>query len=154
MNKDRLWEMIRFVAAGAFSFAVELATLILLRQKLGLDTLAATPIAFAVSVIVNYLLCAFWVFKAAKQQNRNSRIAFFLTSAVGLLLNELLMFLFRVIWGEDLVLITVFSFAISLYMLNKVLSTCVVMIWNYFTKKLILTKGSSFGNRTRKGAPH
>ena len=34
MNKDRLWEMIRFVAAGAFSFAVELATLILLRQKL------------------------------------------------------------------------------------------------------------------------
>ena len=66
--------------------------------------------------------------------------SFFLTSAVGLLLNELLMFLFRVAWGEETVLFTVFSFAVSLYVLNKVLATCIVMVWNYFTKRYILTK--------------
>ena len=59
---------------------------------------------------------------------------------VGLLLNELLMFLFRVMWGEDAVLFTVFSFAVSLYVLNKVLTTCIVMVWNYFTKRYILTR--------------
>ena len=143
MKKERLLEIIRFIIAGIAGFAVELATLILLREKLGLDTLIATPIAFILSVIVNYLLCVLWVFKGAKQQNKKKQAAFFITSAVGLVLNEILMLLFRVIWGEDTVLMTVFSFAISLYVLNKVLATCIVMIWNYYTKRLILTRGKA-----------
>lgn len=143
MKKERLLEIIRFIIAGIAGFAVELATLILLREKLGLDTLIATPIAFILSVIVNYLLCVLWVFKGAKQQNKKKQAAFFITSAVGLILNEILMLLFRLIWGEDTVLMTVFSFAVSLYVLNKVLATCIVMIWNYFTKRLILTRGEN-----------
>lgn len=140
MKKQRLGEVIRFLIAGGAGFAVELAALILLKEKLGLDTLVATPIAFILSVIVNYLICVFWVFDGARQQSRKSQAAFFLTSAAGLLLNELLMFLFRVMWGEDTVLFTVFSFAVSLYVLNKILATGLVMIWNYFTKRYILTK--------------
>ena len=140
MKKQRLGEVIRFLIAGGAGFAVELAALILLKEKLGLDTLVATPIAFILSVIVNYLICVFWVFDGAREQSRKSQAAFFLTSAVGLLLNELLMFLFRVIWGEETVLFTVFSFAVSLYVLNKVLATALVMIWNYFTKRYILMK--------------
>ena len=140
MKKQRLGEVIRFLIAGGAGFAVELAALILLKEKLGLDTLVATPIAFILSVIVNYLICVFWVFDDAREQSRKSQAAFFLTSAVGLLLNELLMFLFRVIWGEETVLFTVFSFAVSLYVLNKVLATALVMIWNYFTKRYILMK--------------
>ena len=140
MKKQRLGEVIRFLAAGGAAFAVELVTLILLKEKLGLDTLVATPIAFLLSVIVNYLICVLWVFDGAREQSRKSQIAFFLTSAVGLLLNELLMFLFRVIWGEETVLFTVFSFAVSLYVLNKILATALVMIWNYFTKRYILMK--------------
>ena len=140
MSGERLREIIRFVIAGAAGFAVEIGVLILLKEKWGMDTLIATPIAFTLSVIVNYLLCACWVFDGAGKQNHKSRIAFFLTSAAGLLLNELLMFLFRAAWGEDSVLFTVFSFAVSLYVLNKVLATCAVMVWNYFTKRLILTR--------------
>ena len=141
MKKQRLGEMIRFVIAGGAGFAVELGVLILLKEKLGMDTLLAAPIAFLLSVIVNYLICVFWVFSGARDQSRKNQIAFFLTSAVGLLLNEVLMLLFRVMWGEDPVLFTVFSFAVSLYVINKILSTCIVMIWNYFTKRYILTKG-------------
>ena len=59
---------------------------------------------------------------------------------MGQLLNELLMFLFRIAWGEETVLFTVLSFAVSLYVLNKVLATALVMIWNYFTKRYILMK--------------
>ena len=138
MRREKLLEVIRFVIAGAAGFAVEIIVLILLKEKLGMDTLLATPVAFTLSVIVNYLLCAIWVFRGAREQDRKSRIAFFLTSVIGLALNELLMYLFRVFWGEDTVLLTVFSFTVSLYVLNKVLSTCIVMVWNYFTKKKIL----------------
>jgi putative flippase GtrA len=140
MNKERTGEVLRFAVAGAAGFAVELAVLYLLREKLGMDTLIAAAIAFVVSVIVNYLMCALWVFHGAREQSGKSKIAFFLTSAVGLAINEGMMLLFRTLWGEDAVLFTVFSFVVKVYLLNKVLSTLVVMVWNYFTKRYILTK--------------
>ena len=140
MSRERIREILRFVIAGGAGFAVEIGALILLKEKLGMDTLIATPIAFTISVIVNYLICVLWVFRGAREQNRKNQIAFFLTSAVGLALNEVLMLLFRVAWGEEKVLFTVFSFAVSLYVLNKVLATCIVMVWNYFTKRYILTR--------------
>ena len=49
---------------------------------------------------------------------------------------------FATLWGEDAVLFTVFSFTVKMYLLNKVLSTFVVMVWNYFTKRYILTKNA------------
>ena len=140
VSKTGLKETLRFVITGAVCFAVEFVCLVLLRDKIGLDTLIATPIAFLVSVAVNYLLCVRWVFTGAKEQNAAAKAGFLITSVMGLLLNELLMFLFRVMWGEDTVLFTVFSFAVSLYVLNKILATGLVMIWNYFTKRYILTK--------------
>ena len=72
MKKQRLGEIIRFVIAGGAGFAVEIGLLILLKEKLGMDTLIATPIAFTVSVIVNYLICVFWVFSGAREQSRQS----------------------------------------------------------------------------------
>ena len=145
MSRERIREILRFVITGGAGFAVKIGALILLKEKLGMDTLIATPIAFTISVIVNYLICVFWVFRGAREQNRKNQIAFFLTSAVGLALNEVLMLLFRVAWGEEKVLFTVFSFAVSLYVLNKVLATCIVMIWNYWTKRRILTGGGARG---------
>ena len=145
MSRERIREILRFVIAGGAGFAVEIGALILLKEKLGMDTLIATPIAFTISVIVNYLICVLWVFRGAREQNRKNQIAFFLTSAVGLVLNEVLMLLFRVAWGEEKVLFTVLSFAVSLYVLNKVLATCIVMIWNYWTKRRILTGGGTGG---------
>ena len=141
MSRERLSEIIRFVVAGVAGFAVEMGVLFLLKEKMDVDTLIATPIAFLISVIVNYLICVLWVFHGAKEQSRKNQFAFFLTSAIGLALNELLMLLFRVTWGEETVLFTVFSFAVKLYLLNKAISTVIVMIWNYFTKRKILTNG-------------
>ena len=56
-KKSRTAEVIRFALTGGICFLVELAVLILLKGRLGVDTLIATPIAFLISVILNYLLC-------------------------------------------------------------------------------------------------
>ena len=63
-----------------------------------------------------------------------------MTSAVGLGLNEVLMLLFRAIFGEDTPVLTVFGFTVTMYMVNKVMATIIVMVWNYFTKKWILSR--------------
>ena len=130
-------EIIRFAVSGGVCFLIEFALLVLLRDTCGLDTLAATP---TVSVIVNYLFCVKWVFPDAGKQGNKARVAFFITSIMGLFLNEGLMWLFRVLFGEDTVVLTAFSFTVTMYMVNKVLATLIVMVWNYITKRYILKK--------------
>ena len=139
-NHDRMKEVIRFVITGGVCFLIEFAALVALRDGAGLDTLIATPIAFLISVIVNYLMCVRWVFDGAGKQGSAQRAGFLVTSAVGLGLNELLMLLFRAIFGEDAPVLTVFGFTVTMYMVNKVMATVIVMVLNYFTKKWILNR--------------
>ena len=136
--KSRTAEIIRFALTGGICFLVELAVLILLKGKLGIDTLIATPVAFLVSVILNYLLCVVWVFRGAKNRGAGAKAGFLITSLIGLGLNELLMLLFRLTLGEDTVILTLGGKEVSMYVLNKCLATLIVMIWNYFAKRTVL----------------
>ena len=136
----RLSEALRFIVTGGVCFAVEFVCLVLLRDTLGLDTLAAVPLAFLISVALNYLMCVKWVFQGVGEQKRSAQAGFLLTSVMGLLLNEGLMLLFRVLFGEDQPVFTLLSFTVTMYMINKVLATLLVMVWNYFTKRYILRK--------------
>ena len=137
-KKSRAAEIIRFALTGGICFVVELAVLILLKGRLGIDTLIATPIAFLVSVILNYLLCVVWVFRGAKNRGAGAKAGFLITSLIGLGLNELLMLLFRLTLGEDTVVLTLGTRTINMYVLNKCLATLIVMIWNYFSKRAVL----------------
>ncbi len=137
-KKSRAAEVIRFALTGGVCFLVELVLLILLKGRLGIDTLIATPIAFVVSVVLNYLLCVVWVFRGAKDRSVSAKAGFMITSLIGLGLNELLMFLFRVTLGEDAVILTLAGREINMYVLNKCLATLIVMIWNYFSKRAVL----------------
>jgi len=140
-ENGRLKEALRFVLTGGACFLLEFVCLVLLRDKLGLDTLIAVPIAFLISVILNYVLCVIWVFKGAKDQGGAAKLAFLVTSVMGLFLNEGLMYLFRVLLGEDQTVFTLLGFTVTMYMVNKALSTLIVMIWNYFTKRAVLKSG-------------
>ena len=140
-TESRLGEVVRFALTGGICFLVEFAALVLLKEGLGLDTLIATPIAFALSVVVNYALCMRWVFRGARDGGAAAKAGFAVTSIMGLVLNEGLMLLFRVMLGEDAVLLTLLGYPVTMYMLNKALSTLLVMVWNYFTKKAVLQSG-------------
>ena len=98
-QKGRTAEIIRFALTGGICFLVELAVLILLKGRLGIDTLIATPVAFLVSVILNYLLCVVWVFRGAKNRGAGAKAGFLITSVMGLMLNEGLMYVFRHVFG-------------------------------------------------------
>ena len=140
MGSGRWKEVVRFVITGGVCFLIEFAALVALRDGAGLDTLIATPIAFLISVIVNYVMCVKWVFDGAGEQGNAQRAGFLVTSAVGLGLNELLMLLFRAAFGENTPVVTVAGFTVTMYMVNKMMATVIVMIWNYVTKRWILKR--------------
>ena len=134
----RLKEVIKFAFTGGVCFLIEYAALIALKEWLHLSAVAATPIAFLISVVFNYLLCVKWVFDGAKEGSRKAQIGFAVTSVMGLFLNWAIMWALTALLGEDAVLLTIFGFSVKVYMLNKVIATGLVMVWNYFTKRWLL----------------
>ena len=111
---------------GGSCFLLEYFLLFALTEFAGFDPLISAPIAFTVSLIVNYILCVYVVFHAENQSGRQM-FFFILTSIMGLGINQLVMWFFIDIIG-------------IWYMFAKVIASAIVMIWNYFTKRYILKK--------------
>ena len=139
---DRLKEILKFAFTGGVCFVIEYAALILLKELLHIPVVAATPIAFLISVVFNYLLCVKWVFSGAQEGSKKAQLGFLITSVMGLLLNWVIMWALTSLFGEDALLFAFFGIEIKVYMLNKVIATALVMVWNYFTKRYVLKKDS------------
>lgn len=137
---NRLKEIFKFVLTGGVCFLIEYAALILLKEWLHMPVVAATPVAFLISVVFNYLLCVKWVFSNAREGSRKAQLGFVITSGVGFFLNWALMWALTALFGEDAVLLTIFSFRIKTYHINKIIATILVMVWNYLTKRHVLRK--------------
>lgn len=125
-STERFWEVFRFLMVGGSCFLLEYFLLFALTEFAGFDPLISSPIAFTVSLIVNYILCVYVVFHAENQSGRQM-FFFILTSIMGLGINQLVMWFFIDIIG-------------IWYMFAKVIASAIVMIWNYFTKRYILKK--------------
>lgn len=137
---DRLKEILKFAFTGGVCFVIEYAALILLKELLHIPVVAATPVAFLISVVFNYLLCVKWVFDGAQEGSKKAQLGFLITSVMGLLLNWVIMWALTSLFGEDTLLFALFGIEIKVYMLNKVIATGLVMVWNYFTKRYVLRK--------------
>ena len=121
---DRFWEVFRFLVVGGGCFLLEYFLLFTLTEYAGFDPLVSAPIAFTISLIVNYILCVYVVFHV-KHQGTKQMILFIVTSLMGLGLNQLVMW-----FCIDILAIW--------YMFAKIVASAIVMIWNYFTKRFIL----------------
>lgn len=123
-STERFWEVFRFLLAGGGCFLLEYGLLFALTEYGGLNPLVSAPIAFTVSLVVNYILCVYVVFHA-EQQSKKQMALFALTSIIGLGINQVVMWFFIDIIG-------------IWYMFAKVVASAVVMVWNYFTKRYVL----------------
>jgi len=123
--KSLILEIIRFALVGGLCFIVDYGVMVALKELLGVHYLIAAAVSFTVSVIVNYILCVVWAFKGDEKTNKVVMAAFFMTSLVGLGLNELFMWIF-----VDFIHIS--------YLIAKIVTAVLVMIWNYITKKKAL----------------
>ena len=119
-------QLFRYCFVGGFAFLVDYGLLVLLTEVCGLHYLVSATISFIAGLVVNYLLSTSWVFRKSKLENKWAEFAIFaIIGVVGLLLNNLLLYLFT-----DLARIH--------YMISKLLTTALVMIWNFGARKIIL----------------
>ena len=124
--KKLIQQALRFCVVGIICTIIDFAVLILLREVFGVNYLIANIAAFTVSVIVNYILSMRYVFQGKKDSSKVKEfIIFVILSAIGLGLNEFLMWLCVSTFGMN-------------YILGKVIATGIVMVYNFFSKKIFL----------------
>lgn len=119
-------QLARYLIVGGLSFVVDFSLLYYLTEVFLINYLISAAISFTTGVVVNYLMSIFWVFKKRNVANRVNEFLIFTTiGAVGLLFNELFLWLFTN-------LLTIH------YLLSKIFAASLIFLWNFFARKYIL----------------
>lgn len=119
-------QIMKFGVVGAIAFVIDFGVMVLLTEVFSIDPVISATVSFIMSVIFNYAASMRYVFSHREGMSRTREFAIFVVlSAIGLGINDLL------IWaGTDLA-----SFD---YRLVKIFATAVVMVWNFVTRKIFL----------------
>ena len=121
-----LIQIFKFGIVGGIAFIIDYISLIIGKEFFHFSTLLAAGIAFTISVIYNYTASVKWVFDVNSEKNKKKQFVEFISfSIVGLLLNDLIM------W------ICVDKFSVY-YLLSKIIATAIVMVFNFITRKMFL----------------
>jgi len=119
-------QFFRSTFVGAIATVADMGLLYILTDFAHIHYLISTGIAFILGTIVNYILSIFWVFKEKKLKSKAAEfIIFSIIGVIGLLLNELFMWLFTDIAGLH-------------YLLSKIIATIIVFLFNFLTRKKFL----------------
>lgn len=124
-------QIMKFGIVDVLAFTIDYSLMIALTELAGLNPVVSATISFIVSVAFNYATSMRYVFSHKKGiSKQREAITFVLLSAIGLLIND------GLIWiGTEIVSID--------YRIVKIFSTAVVMVWNFVSRKLLLDGGDS-----------
>ena len=131
-TKRLLFQISRFSAVGIFCFSIDYLLMILLTEAAGYDYIYSTAMSYIFSSIVNYFLSKRFVFHGTGERRMWSEMSVFLIlSVIGLIFNQAIMWVVVESWE-------------IVYTVAKLLSTLVVTVYNYVTRKLFLESRITF----------
>lgn len=120
-------QILKFGLVGGTAFVIDYVLLYFCTEFLHIHYLISSIISFIVSVIFNYILSIKWVFDVKKKQDVKDFVIFIILSVIGLGINSLIMY------------VMVEKFGVY-YMFSKIVSTAVVMVYNFITRKIFVEK--------------
>ncbi len=121
-----LTQLAKFVITGVIATAIDWLIYAILITWLQMDPLIAQLFSFTAATIFNYYSNTIWVFNTTKNKTRRRLITeFFILSFIGLGISEglLALFIYQLGMGE---------------MIAKIITTAIVMVFNFITRKLFL----------------
>lgn len=126
--KELIKQFLRFTATGVTCFAIDFGLMVLLKECFAVHYLMASGISFCVATAVNYCISVKWVyFTKSKKMQPIAFTIFLILSAIGLFINQILMWLIVDKAGLN-------------YMFSKLVSGIIVSFYNFFTRKKYLER--------------
>ena len=125
-------QFFRYCFVGGLATVVEGGALwliqhFILREQVGFTVTISQGIAFVLGLVANFILSKLFVFqeKSEKTNAAGEFVAYAVIGVIGLLIKELLLWIFNLQLGIH-------------YMLVWVISTIIVLIWNYAARRIAL----------------
>ena len=126
--KKLIAQFMKVGIVGVIAFLIDYGLMVALTEFFGVPYLISNTISFTVSVVFNYVASMRYVFERRDDISRRREfIIFVVLSIIGLILNDLFMWLFVSVWFID-------------YRIAKIIVTVLVAIWNFVTRKIFLEK--------------
>ena len=128
ISNQTIRQFLSYFGVGGVSAIVEWAVFSLFEALFNVPFLLATALAFLVSTSVNWYLGRRFTFKSNRYQNKRGKeiVLVFSVSAVGLILNLILMAVFVNVFRMNTHLLKTVA---------KILATGIVFFWNYLSRK-------------------
>lgn len=120
-------QLFKFGIVGVIAFIIDYSLLYILTEYFNVFYLFSSIVSFIVSLLFNYIASIKWVFDVNKKQGLKEISTFVILSVIGLGINQLGLYLM------------VEKIAIH-YMISKIVTTIIVMIWNFITRKIFIEK--------------
>jgi putative flippase GtrA len=131
---DRFWiQASRYLVVGGAAAVVDTGLVYLLGYRLGVDSFVSVAIAFLVGCAVNYAGCVLLIFQTTHRY-RTELATFLAVSAVGLAINELVIYLLYSRIGVQL-------------LAAKVVAVAVAMLWNFALRRALIFRRPADGPR-------
>jgi len=117
-------KFIKFCVVGFSGMVIDFGTTWLLKEKLKVNKYIANSTGFILAASSNYLFNRFWTFHSENPRIATEYMSFILISAIGLAINNLIIFLLNE------------KMKLNFY-LSKLFAIGVVTIWNFFMNYMI-----------------
>ena len=131
-NKHEVKRFVKFAVVGFSGLIVDYTILNILAHLLNVESWLAIAIAFIVAAINNFIWNRLWVYPESRQHSIWKHFpTFFIVNAVGLGINEVILFLFEMPIEQ-----MVGSAFIGLN-LTKGIAAVIVMTWNFFINRFV-----------------
>lgn len=126
--KKLMEQIVKFGIIGVLATLLDFILMIIFKEVFGINEVLASTISFSISLIFNYFCSMKYVFESREDMSKKKEFNIFvILSLIGLILNTFIMWLMVDICG-------------IFYIISKVFSTCIVMIWNFVSRKIFLEK--------------
>ena len=124
--KKLIAQFMKFGVVGVIAFLIDFGVMVFLTEVFGVPYLISTTVAFIVSVIFNYVASMRYVFVRKEDMSRRREFIIFVAlSAIGLVLNDVFMWLLVDLFTID-------------YRISKIITTVLVALWNFVSRKIFL----------------
>lgn len=124
--KDNRHQIAKYATVGTIAAIIDFGVLFLLTDEFGLYYLASATCSFILAAIVNFILNRNWTFQSNGQKRKQFPV-FLMVATSGLLINVNIMYFSVERLG-------------MYYLMAKVLSSGIVIMWNFFGNKFITFK--------------
>ena len=121
-------QLIRYIFVGGLAFLVDYGLLFLLTEAAGMHYLFSATLSFIAGLLTNYFISIRWIFRQSKLQSRLTELLIFsIIGIIGLGLNNLFLYALT-------------EYLHLHYLLSKLITAAIVMLWNFLGRRIILFK--------------